>query len=239
VGAQEQLGRAVARRAHVHGLCHALPLVDAQAKVCAPADAAIAQPGSPQGAPMLTAGHWCQTGHAHRRRAAARRARGRAPHSFSIGRRPCCASSSVFSSLMSRLDTPWQGKHARSRGNVLSRAGGRQPGAAARAGINHLAKNHFQSPCSAHHLVAVVQREHQLLKEPARVLLAQPLPAPSMPGVCAQWRVLPAPERSRRGGRGPAGEAGARGGARTLWRRGRRGCRRWRTPSRCPGTCPS
>ena len=30
-----------------------------------------------------------------------------APHSFSMGRRPCCASSSVFSSLMSRLDTPY------------------------------------------------------------------------------------------------------------------------------------
>ena len=42
-----------------------------------------------------------------------------APHSFSMGRRlPCCASSSVFSSLMSRLHTPWAHKKL----NVMSSA---------------------------------------------------------------------------------------------------------------------
>ena len=35
--------------------------------------------------------------------------------------------------------------------------------------------------CGAHHFVAVVQREHELLEVPARILLAQPLSAPQHP----------------------------------------------------------
>ena len=46
----------------------------------------------------------------------------------------------------------------------------------------------------AHHLVAVVQGKHQLLEEPARVLLAEPFPARSAPmhreTTCQQEKVM-------------------------------------------------